>query len=220
MVSYVIVYHFRFYLFSTSRRPQVQPNLLGLRTLTPVQYQYEVYWRAYPAPLIVTSRMGHLRFTFNSNETLDVILELTWPSVLISTPTNVSFPHGTVALHLRHGSSQVHEICGSNSELQDSIITPTSTLPHVQAFNGYYCARFDSGSDSTSYGTVQNSTTIPEALSGEGAQLAGYAVFAPRSVMNFRVGTSFVSIDQGRRNIDAEIPDGMSLERTFRTTKT
>ncbi|KAG6908139.1 hypothetical protein DXG01_005968 [Tephrocybe rancida] len=166
-----------------------------------------------------TSRVGHLRFTFNSNQTPYIILESSRPSVLTSTPTNISFPYGTVALHLRHGSSQVHEICGSNSERQDSIITPTSTLPHVQGFNGYYCARFDSGSDSTSYGTVQNSTTAPEALSGEGTQLAGYAVFAPRSVVNLRVGTSFLSIDQARRNIDAEIPDGTSLEQTIRTTK-
>ncbi|KAG6852146.1 hypothetical protein C0991_002624, partial [Blastosporella zonata] len=53
------------------------------------------------------------------------------PSVLTSTPTNIFFPHGTVAVHLRPGSSQVHKICGSNSERQDTIITLTSTLAYT-----------------------------------------------------------------------------------------
>ncbi|KAG6840453.1 hypothetical protein C0991_006629 [Blastosporella zonata] len=156
---------------------------------------------------------------FNSGETPYILLDSCRPSVLTSTPTNIFFPHGTVAVHLRPGSSQVHEICGSNSERQDTIITPTSTLPHVEGFNGYYCARFDYTSSTTSHGTTQNSTTHPLSEWGEGALLAGYAVFEPWTVVDVRVGTPFMSINQARANIDAEIPDGTSLEQTVQATK-
>ncbi|KAG6829156.1 hypothetical protein H0H87_012494 [Tephrocybe sp. NHM501043] len=169
-----------------------------------------------------TSRVGHLRFTFNSSsgEIPYILLESSRPSVLTSTPTNITFPHGTIAISLRPGSTQVYEICGSNSERQDKIITPISTQPHVKGFNGYYCARFGYTASATSYGTVQNSTNHPLAQSGEGSLLSGYAVVGSQNVVvDVRVGTSFISIDQARKNIDAEIPDGTSLEETVRTTK-
>ncbi|KAF8075749.1 glycoside hydrolase family 92 protein [Lyophyllum atratum] len=178
-----------------------------------------------------TSRVGHLRFTFTTDETPYILLESSRPSVITSTPTNITFPVGTVALHLDHKSPRVHEICGSNSERQDSIITPTSTLPHVKGFNGYYCARFDydgvpdTHSKDKPFGIVQNATMHPGSLAGEGKLLAGYALFPSRNgkaVVNVRVGTSFISTDQARRNIDEEIPDGAAgtLEHTALQTRT
>ncbi|KAG5648805.1 hypothetical protein DXG03_000154 [Asterophora parasitica] len=173
-----------------------------------------------------TSRVGHLRFTFTTNETPYILLESSRPSVITSTATNVTYPDGTVALYLQ--SNRIHEICGSNSERQDTIITPTSTLPYVEGFNGYYCARFDYEDDfegQTPYGTVQNSTTHPGALSGEGTLLAGYALFPSQRgkvIVSVRVGTSFISIDQARQNIDEEIPDGTAstLEHTAHRVRT
>lgn len=168
-----------------------------------------------------TSRVGHLRFTFSlSNAETDVpyiILESSRPSVLTSTPTNISFPHGTVTIHLQ-SNTHIHEICGSNSERQDSIITPISTRPHVKNFRGYYCARFDyapeyhpTASDAPLYGVVQNATTRQGVLQGDGELLSGYALFPPdatgKVVVTVRIGTSFISVDQARRNIDNEIPD-------------
>jgi putative alpha-1,2-mannosidase len=46
-------------------------------------------------------------------------------------------------------------------------------------------------------------------------EIAGWATFptGTREVV-VRVGTSFISIDQARRNLDAEIPDGQTLEQT------
>ncbi|KAG6832063.1 hypothetical protein H0H92_005485 [Tricholoma furcatifolium] len=170
-----------------------------------------------------TSRVGHLRFTFTTSETPYIILESSRPSVITSTPTNITYPHGTVSLHMNESepsSSQVYEICGSNSERQDWIIEPISTLPYSEGFNGYYCARFDyEPSSTTSYGTVQNNTRHPSALSGEGPLLSGYAAFQPNSIVTVRVGTSFISTDQARANIDAEVPDGTTLEDTVQKTK-
>ncbi|KAG6896377.1 hypothetical protein C0992_008697 [Termitomyces sp. T32_za158] len=167
-----------------------------------------------------TSRVGHLRFTFTSpNSKPYILLESSRPSILTSTPTNISYPHGTVSLHFGAEFSSVHEVCGSNSERQDSIITPISTLSHVSNFAGYYCARF-SLSSASSHGTIQNSTIHPLSTSGEGPLLSAYVHFPPQSVVDVRIGTSFISTEQARANIDAEIPDGMTLEETVRVTKT
>ncbi|KAG5341393.1 hypothetical protein C0989_010922 [Termitomyces sp. Mn162] len=197
----------------------------GSETITPAYYSVVLDDGQGGGILVeqsATSRVGHLRFTFtNPSSKPYILLESSRPSILTSTPTNVSYPHGTVSLHVSPNSyGQVQEICGSNSERQDSIITPTSTLPYVSNFAGYYCARFSTSSTaSTSYGTIQNSTIYPLSTSAEGPLLSAYAHFPPQSVVDVRIGTSFISIDQARKNIDAEIPDGTTLEQTVEGTK-
>jgi hypothetical protein len=62
------------------------------------------------------------------------------------------------------------------------------------------------------------------ALSGNGTDLAAYARFTSPNVKNefvitVRIGTSFISTTQARANIDAEIPDGKSIEETKRETE-
>lgn len=37
--------------------------------------------------------------------------------------------------------------------------------------------------------------------------------------MNVRVGVSFISVDQARRNLDREVADGVGLEETARGTR-
>ncbi|KAF8224652.1 hypothetical protein L208DRAFT_1380995 [Tricholoma matsutake] len=69
---------------------------------------------------------------------------------------------------------------------EDSIIMPTSTLPHVKNFWGYYCTRFDYEPMYQSitqpkfpmYGVVQNTTIHPGMLDGSGKLLSGYALFS------------------------------------------
>jgi hypothetical protein len=61
---------------------------------------------------------------------------------------------------------------------------------------------------------------------GEGSLLSGFVRFdfgdlglEEERVVNVRVGVSFISIDQARKNLDAEIPDGTSLEETAGGTR-
>ncbi|KAF8240930.1 hypothetical protein L208DRAFT_1420325 [Tricholoma matsutake] len=173
-----------------------------------------------------TLRVGHLRFTFSlSNPKTDIpyiILESSRPSVLTSTPMNISFPQGTVMIHAHSNTSShthIQEICGSNDKWQDSIIMPTSTLPHIKNFRGYYCARFDYNPmywpikqpKFPMYGVVQNTTIHPEMLDGSGKLLSGYALFSADTTgqvtVTICIGTSFISVDQATQNINAEIPD-------------
>ena len=84
---------------------------------------------------------------------------------------------------------------------------------------------------------MQNTTTYPGIFTGSGKLLYGYAALSPpdttgKVTVTVRVGTSFISIDQARRNIDAEIPDhdtsktedshlsrSQTLERTAQITR-
>lgn len=47
-----------------------------------------------------------------------------------------------------------------------------------------------------------------------------YAVFEnDTSVVDVRVGVSFISVEQARDNLDREVPDGTELEETARRTR-
>ena len=126
-------------------------------------------------------------------------------------PTNVTFPHGTVTI-----SPSTQEICGSNAERQDFIIGPNP----ASQFAGYFCARFSA--PLVGWGTASNAdgTLSPSTTSAGGRQLTAYAQFAPGTTqVDVRVGVSFISVDQARKNIEAEVPDGQTLEETARATR-
>lgn len=124
-------------------------------------------------------------------------------------PANLTYPHGDIAIDPAR-----REITGRNPERQDFIIGP-STAP---SFAGYFVARFDV--PFASYGMAQNGTVHENATGGKGAQLSGFARFKEGTKqVNVRVGVSFISVEQARRNLDKEIPDGRTLEETARTTR-
>lgn len=124
-------------------------------------------------------------------------------------PSNVTFPLGSIAI-----SPSANEISGHNPERQDFIIGPSP----APSFAGYFVARFDP--PFTSWGTVSNTTIYPNQDAGAGALLSGYVQFSNDTrVVNVRVGVSFISVDQARRNLDREIPDGRALEETAYETR-
>ncbi|KAJ7775658.1 glycoside hydrolase family 92 protein [Mycena maculata] len=160
-----------------------------------------------------TSRVGHLRFTFPTGKDAYVLLEATRPSVITSTPTNVTYPTGSVTVDPAR-----REITGANSERQDWIITPTSSATSADHFRGYFCARFDT--PFAAWGVVQNGSVHAGADTDTGSLLSAYTRFAEDArIVNVRVGVSFISVEQARRNLDAEIPDGVPLEETARQTR-
>ncbi|KAL1739502.1 glycoside hydrolase family 92 protein [Schizophyllum fasciatum] len=169
-----------------------------------------------------TSRVGHLRFTFDTKTAEEpyVLIEASRPSVISSTPTNITYPDGQVTVDVSR-----RQITGYNTERQDWIIDPISIHDAASGFKGYFCARFDR--DFAAYGLVQNGTTLPyDAVQAQGPLVSAYARFdAPEGseddalVIGVRVGVSFISVEQACRNVDNEIPDGTSLEDTARKTR-
>ncbi|KAH9918567.1 glycoside hydrolase family 92 protein [Epithele typhae] len=157
-----------------------------------------------------TSRVGHLRFTFTNTAAPYVLVEATRASVMGSDdPTNVTYPLGAIAI-----DPAKREISGRNPERQDFIIGPNS----APSFNGYFVARFNKPFES--FGTAQNGSVAEGATEGAGALLSAFARFAENTkVVDVRVGVSFISVEQARKNLDAEVPDGTTLEQTVEKTR-
>jgi len=160
----------------------------------------------------VASRVGYLRFTFSQTSTPYILLEATRASVMGSAdPNNVTFPVGDLYIDPSH-----REITGRNTERQDFIIGPNPATN----FAGYFCARFSESFSSWGTSTNNNGTLFERETDIHGETISGYVRFGKdvRQV-NVRVGVSFISIDQARKNLDSEIPDGTSLEETARGTR-
>ena len=138
-----------------------------------------------------------------------ILLEVARPSVTTSTPTNITYPPGSV-----FRPTNPDEICGYSSERQDAIIAPVSIAPFAAHFKGYFCARFESDLR-PDFGAIQNSSiTYPfdQGTTVEGPLLSAYTIFqkspsSKNTVITLRVGTSFISEEQARSNLDLEIPD-------------
>ena len=160
--------------------------------------------------LLAASRVGHLRFTFTDTAAPYVLVEASRASVMGSDPpTNVTYPLGDITI-----DPTTREISGRNPERQDFIIGPNP----ASNFAGYFVARFDT--PFSSFGTAQNGTLNEGAASGAGALLSGFARFAEGTKeVTVRVGVSFISVEQARRNLDTEIPDGSTLEATAQKTR-
>ncbi|KDR71062.1 hypothetical protein GALMADRAFT_281953 [Galerina marginata CBS 339.88] len=144
-----------------------------------------------------TSRVAHLRFTFKSTLSPYILFEVARPSVITSTASNITFPSGSVSI-----------------------------LDDLEHFKGYFCARFNEGSPKPTYGVIQNGTKSslsPQDKAVQGSLLSAYARFPTSAsateptVITLRVGTSFISEEQARKNIDVEIPDSPPSPSAFLT---
>ncbi|ADV23805.1 alpha-1,2-mannosidase [Cryptococcus gattii E566] len=177
-----------------------------------------------------TSRVGHLRFTFNPSPASPsyanpsrprakpyITLQSSRATYLVhgdKPDDRVSyFPKGFVEIDV-----QKQEVRGWNDERQDRILVGTA-LP-ASNFKTYYVARF-----STPFKTfgISHHGQIERGLGetrGEGEVLAGWVGFEEEEVMvDVKVGVSFISVEQAGRNIDLEISRNQSLSTTSYQTR-
>jgi predicted alpha-1,2-mannosidase len=129
--------------------------------------------------ITATAHCGYLRFTFPANDSSIVMVEASRPNL-------AGFVHVDAA---------AHEITGYNPDRMDSNLGPF-TLPN---FKGYFVIQFRKAFNS--------SGTYPEQPT-PGQSLGAYAKFRTTEgeVVEARVGTSFISIEQARKNLKTEIP--------------
>lgn len=157
------------------------------------------------AALTATSHVGHLRLDFDlprnhSNGNQD-------PYVFVqATRQNWT---GHVAIDSSH-----REISGSNPQRQDYALGPLQ----APGFSGYFVSRFSQ--PFASYGVAHGGELLPDADSGCGTHLGAYVRFGSDvSRVEVRTALSFVSVDQARRNLDIEAPDGFLFEETVESLK-
>jgi putative alpha-1,2-mannosidase len=106
------------------------------------------------------------------------------------------------------------EVSGYNPQRQDYLLGPDKPTK----FRGYFVSRFSQ--PFKSYGTTSARNISEETRRASGEDLGGYVRFAANANrVEVRTGISFVSVEQARRNLDIEIPDGTTFEDTVGKAK-
>ena len=128
------------------------------------------------AEMTATERCAYLRFRFPASGTARVLVEISRPGVA-----------GFAAV-----DPATHEITGYNPDRMDAHLGPLK-LPN---FKGYFVVQFHQiPRSAATYGMDQ-----------QDASRGASAEFRPGELVEVRVGTSFLSIDQARANLQHEIP--------------
>jgi predicted alpha-1,2-mannosidase len=143
------------------------------------------------AEMTGAAHSGYLRFTFPAGVAPRIVVEA-------SRPRHAGFVHVDPA---------AREITGYNPDRMDADLGPKA-LPN---FRGYFVIQFRRAFASS--GTFQPDKSTDSAT-------GAYALFpaaGPR-IVEVRVGTSFISIAQARRNLETEIP-GWDFDRTRATLR-
>jgi predicted alpha-1,2-mannosidase len=137
--------------------------------------------------ITATDHCGYLRFTFPSAIEASVVTEATRPGVT-----------GFVQVDARR-----HEIVGSNPDRMDAHLGPFA-LP---GFKGYFVIEFRQPFGGS--GTYAGAEISPGGRSVSDSNVGAYATFpaGPDNTIELRVGTSFISLEQARANLEEEIPD-------------
>jgi predicted alpha-1,2-mannosidase len=138
------------------------------------------------AEITATDHCGYLRFTFPHRAPASVVVEATRKGIA-----------GLVRI-----DPQAREIVGYNPDRMDTYLTNVQ-LPN---FKGYFVIRFNR--PLTAHGVYAGDSQQPGVTSVTGANVGAYASFdtSRDAVVEVRVGTSFISIEQARANLEAEIP--------------
>jgi len=141
-----------------------------------------------------TTRCALLRFTFPANSSSSIVVEASRPGIA--------------------GYAQVDaaamEITGYNPDRMDYKLGPMA----VPNFKGYFVVQFQKPFDRS--GSYAPTAGQPKSATGS------YASFktAEGEVIEARVGTSFISIEQARENLKAEIPtwDFSTVQQSLRNS--
>lgn len=141
---------------------------------------------------------GHLRFDFHNNGNEEE--QQLEPWVFIQVTRRDCTGHV-------HIDPVKQEVYGYNPERQDYLLGPDK----APSFKGFFVSRFSQSF--SSYGVADGSNILDKERERHGNFTGAYVKFGKNtSRVEVRTGVSFVSIEQARKNLDLEIPDGNTFE--------
>jgi putative alpha-1,2-mannosidase len=158
------------------------------------------------AELSGVSRAGIMRINFPIDESYESSNSASQPYASIQVTRQGH--NGQVTIN-----PQTREIYGYNPERQDSNLGPDK----ASNFKGYFVARFEESF--ATYGIAKNTELTYNETFDEGELLSAFVTF-PSTIrqVTVRMGVSYISIEQARRNLDQEIPSTMTLEEVVVST--
>ena len=139
------------------------------------------------AEMTSTTRAGYLRFTFPSNQTAHIVI------------TAIRSQQFSGFVHI---DQKNQEITGYNPDRMSAELGPP--LPN---FKGYFVIQFRK--PFKNFGTWEGSTVNSANTEQTGRRMGAYVTFSTlaNEVVEVRIGTSFISIEQARANLQKEIAD-------------
>jgi len=152
------------------------------------------------AEMTATDHAGYLRFTYPQGSQASLLIEATRPGI-----------EGFVKV-----DADKNEVVGYNPDRMDSHLGPFK-LPN---FKGYFVVRFKQRFVARA---VYEGVWVPPGKDEvKGINVGAYVTFdtVHSGVVDVQVGTSFISIEQARANLDAEMPSWNfeSLRRALKAT--
>jgi predicted alpha-1,2-mannosidase len=138
------------------------------------------------AEISATDHCGYLRFTFPRGSDASVYVEATRPNV-----------KGEITVDAAR-----REITGNNPDRMDAHLGPLR-LPN---FKGYFVVRFNKAFRGGQ--AFEGVRSLPDEIESDSTNAGAYASFNTEDggLVEVQIGTSFISIDQARANLDAELP--------------
>lgn len=154
--------------------------------------------------MTATEHCGIFRFTYLEGED---------PYLLIETRTITNYYSGInldscyIQLNLEKG-----EIVGYNEDRNSA-----GTGPDLPNFKGYFVIKLDQSIED--FGTWDQNFQFPNQADLKGQYIGAYLRMKPSTkTVTLKVGTSFISIDQARENLEKEIPE-FDFEKVKEQTK-
>jgi predicted alpha-1,2-mannosidase len=157
-------------------------------------YFYSVNLQDYSTQIACTAteRTGYFRIRFPETDQARILIQ----------PNNTpKAPHTSSGIAYVEILPEKQEITGYNPAFRYYISTGQSA-----GFSGYFVARFNR--TFTGYGTWDENGVSGGSVQASN-QPGGFAQFdiKPDDIVEVKIGCSFTSIEQARRNLEAEIPD-------------
>ncbi|XXG99451.1 Allantoate permease [Hypoxylon texense] len=164
------------------------------------------YMRQVRVAMSASAHTSHLRFDFEETED-GTFGESVQPYVSIQ----VTRQNWTGQVDI---DPEKNEVSGSNPQRQDYRLGPDKP----SSFRGYFVSRFSE--PFASYGASLGGNTSEGTTSASGELLGAYVKFHGNTRrVEVRTAVSFVSVEQARKNLDIESPDGTSFEDAVESAK-
>ena len=200
---------------SFSHRDEIsEPDLYQVK-MFPKDSSYSV-----TAKLSATSHCGLFEFNVSRDDTMNIVVEASRVKGFSYVSRKIfrePYNHEVDSLRSKfHGFVKVdpehHEIYGYNPERHGVILGPD--LP---GFKGYFVIRFERSFDD--YGVWQDSALTRNAEEMTGHWVGAFAGFNVSGLEKIRakIGTSFISVEQARQNLEKEIP-GWDMDQVISST--
>lgn len=144
--------------------------------------------------IAATSRCGMFQFTFPKSEQSHLIIQ----------GTNITENKKNFQGYIKIDEEE-QEITGYNPERMSSHLGP-----ELSNFKGYFVIQFDT--EFESFGTWNSFRTepdiVPLAKEQYGSRMGGYISFKTKKneIVKVKIATSFISLEQARKNLKIEIP--------------